>query len=121
MGLTLERGTEAERAAVKYLRSQGYLIMDTNWRSGRYELDIVARKEDKVHFVEVKCRKAGGIISPEEAVTPTKSRFLLRAANDYIAVHAIEEDCQIDLVAVDFMPDGSMNIRFIPDAVQPRW
>lgn len=121
MPVTLETGARAERAAAEWLRSRGYLIMDTNWRSGRYELDIVARKGDTIHFVEVKCRRAGSLTTPEEAVTPSKEKFLLRAANDYIASHGIGFDCAIDLVAVDLMPDGSFEIRLIPEAVQPRW
>lgn len=121
MAVTLERGAEAERAAADWLRREGYLIMDTNWRSGRYELDIVAQKGDCIHFVEVKCRRAGSLTTPEEALTPGKVRSLLRAANDYIAQHAVELDCCIDLIAADLMPNGSIEIRHIPDAVQPRW
>lgn len=121
MGLTIERGAEAERAAVDWLRREGFLIMDTNWRSGRYELDIVAQKGDTVHFIEVKCRKSGGLSSPEEALTAHKARSLLTAANHYIAQHAIVSDCSIDLVAADLMPDGSIEIRYIPEAVQPHW
>lgn len=121
MALTLERGAEAERAAAEWLRRQGFLIMDTNWRSGRYELDIVASKGDTVHFVEVKCRKTGSLTSPEDAMTGSKAKFLMRAANDYISIHGIEQDCSIDLIAADLMPDGTIEIRYIPGAVQPRW
>lgn len=121
MSLTLEIGARAESAAVEWLRRKGFLIMDTNWRSGRYELDIVAQKGDTVHFVEVKCRRAGGLTTPEEAVTPSKAKSLMRAANDYISIHGLDVDCSIDLIAADMMPDGSFEIRYIPGAVQPRW
>lgn len=121
MSFTLEIGAKAERAAVEWLRREGFLIMDTNWRSGRYEIDIVAQRGDTVHFVEVKCRRAGSLTTPEEAVTPSKARSLVRAANDYIAAHAIDTDCSIDLIAADMMPDGGFEIRYIPGAVQPRW
>ena len=43
MGTTAETGRAGERAAVEYLRGAGYEICVLNWRSGRYELDIVAR------------------------------------------------------------------------------
>ena len=44
MGTTAETGRMGERAAAEFLRHAGYEICALNWRSGRYELDIVARK-----------------------------------------------------------------------------
>ena len=44
MGTTAETGRMGERAAAEFLRRAGYEICALNWRSGRYELDIVARK-----------------------------------------------------------------------------
>ncbi len=95
--------------------------MDTNWRSGRYELDIVAEKDGAVHFIEVKYRRAGGLTLPEDAMTAAKARSLLKAANQYIVLYGIESDCYVDLVAVDAYPDGTMEIRLIPDAINHRW
>lgn len=121
MNYTLQTGARAEEAAAGYLRSMGYKIVATNWRSGRYELDIVAEKCDTLHFVEVKCRKAGGMTTPEEAMTPAKAGALLKAANAYIESNAVMLDCQIDLVAADLMPDGSYIMRLIPNAVTLQW
>ena len=81
MGTTAETGRAGERAAVEYLRGAGYEICVLNWRSGRYELDIVARKAGIVHFVEVKTRRVGSLTPPEAAVTPQKFRALTRAAS----------------------------------------
>ena len=84
MSDTRLRGAEGEEAAVAWLRTNGFLIVDRNWRMGRYELDIVASRHDRIHFVEVKLRGAGGLTSPEEALTPAKRRAL-RAAIMLIA------------------------------------
>ena len=78
MSTTAETGRAGERAAAEYLRRAGYEICALNWRSGRYELDIVARKAGIVHFVEVKTRRAGSLTPPEAAVTPQKFRALTR-------------------------------------------
>lgn len=104
-----------------FLRENGFTIMETNWRSRHYELDIIAERGHTVHFVEVKLRRSGGLTRPEEALTPRKSLFLLRAANDYIEMHSICKECQIDLIAIDEDSDGTMQIRYFPEAVTPRW
>jgi len=65
-----DTGRRGEQAAVDYLRRAGFAILERNWRSGRYELDIVARRWDELHFIEVKTRRAGGLTTPEEAITP---------------------------------------------------
>lgn len=119
--MTGELGAAGEELAVGWLRAHGFLIMDRNWRMGRYELDIVAARGERVHFVEVKLRRAGGLTQPEEAMTAAKGRALLRAANCYIEARGVTLDCQIDLVAVDLMPDGSAQVRYVPDAVPLRW
>lgn len=117
----IEIGARGERAAAEYLRRNGFLIMETNWRSGHYEIDIIAGRGDRVHFVEVKYRKSGSLTTPEDALTPGKGKFLLRAANDYISIHGIVGECSIDLIAIDAGPDGTLAIRYIPGAVDPRW
>ena len=111
MSTTAETGRAGERAAAEYLRRAGYEICALNWRSGRYELDIVARKAGIVHFVEVKTRRAGSLTPPEAAVTPQKFRALTRAAVRYLAATGGQDEAQFDLAAVDVMPDGHMEVR----------
>ena len=61
---TQEIGQKGEEAAVHYLIDNGFEILHRNWRSGRYELDITARRDGVLHIIEVKCRKAGGLTCP---------------------------------------------------------
>lgn len=114
-------GAAGENVAVEWLRAHGFIIMDHNWRQGRYELDVVALRGERVHFVEVKLRRQGGLTTPEQAMTPSKERALLHAANSYIELHCITMDCQIDLVAVDYTPEGFTTVRYVPDAVSIHW
>ncbi len=77
---TTETGRKAEKAARLYLEMRGYEVIELNWRRPRCEIDIIARKRDVIHFVEVKYRfnneQGGGL----EAITPTKLQQMRRAA-----------------------------------------
>ena len=103
MSTAAETGRAGERAATEYLRRAGYEICALNWRWGRYELDIVARKAGVVHFVEVKTRRAGSLTPPEAAVTGEQA------------------EPQFDLAAVDVMPDGSTEVRLVGQAMEYNW
>ena len=110
-----------EEIAARFLLSEGFDLLHRNWRSGRYELDIVARKEGVLHIVEVKSRKADGLTAPEEAMTRKKFNALFRAAQQYVALYRIDADTQFDLIAVDLLPDSTHRLRYIPNAMVPRW
>ena len=47
-------GNWGEDAAVRYLKTRGYEILDRNYRSSWGEIDIIARQQDVLAFVEVK-------------------------------------------------------------------
>ena len=118
---TSETGRLGEQAAAEYLRDEGYELLAVNWRSGRYELDIVACKEAELHIVEVKARRTDGLTTPEEALTPQKQQALMHAARAYVAWAHWQGEVRFDLAAVDCRPDGSMRVRFVPDAMQCHW
>ena len=71
-------------AAAKFLRRNGYKILLRNFRSGKAEVDIVARHKDWLVFVEVKTRKTEEFGAPSEAVDREKQRNLSKAALDYL-------------------------------------
>ena len=110
-------GQRGEEIAARFLLSEGFDLLHRNWRSGRYELDIVARKEGVLHIVEVKSRKADGLTAPEEAMTRKKFNALFRAAQQYVALYRIDADTQFDLIAVDLLPDSTHRLRYIPNAL----
>ena len=114
-------GPRGEEIAARFLLSEGFDLLHRNWRSGRYELDIVAHKEGVLHIVEVKSRKADGLTAPEEAMTRKKFNALFRAAQQYVALYRIDADTQFDLIAVDLLPDSTHRLRYIPNAMVPRW
>lgn len=116
-----ETGRRGEQAAVDYLRREGFVICARNWRYGRYEIDVVARRSGYIHFVEVKTRRADSLTAPEAALTHGKAAALRRAAARYLALYAPDLEPRFDLLAVAVYPDGCMEIRRVEDAVEYNW
>ncbi len=84
----LRVGRFGEEAARKFLRKNGYKIVDTDIHVGKSELDIVATKGDTLVFVEVKTRTVtegeDPLTRPADAVNKEKATYLIRGANRYI-------------------------------------
>ena len=93
-------GTQGEDIAIDFLRRKGYIIMDRNWRSGHKEIDIVARKDDTVVFVEVKARANAFYGNPEDAVTRRKMHLLALAADAYLRYNAIDLEVRFDVITI---------------------
>lgn len=112
-------GARGEHAAAKYLRRHGYKVLMCNFRSGKAEVDIVARHKDWLVFVEVKTRRTEQFGLPSEAVDREKQRNLSKAALDYLRLlHNPRIHFRFDVVEV-VMPDGARRpgeIRLIPNA-----
>ncbi len=110
-----EIGQRGEDAAVRFLYSRGFEILHRNWRSGRYEIDIIARRESVIHIVEVKCRRAEGLTTPYEALTAKKFESLVSTAQRYIEQYNVDYEIQFDLIAATHYPDGNIEIDYVPD------
>ena len=115
------RGALGEQAAVDYLRQNGFMIVERNYRIGRSEVDIIASRYDELHFVEVKTRKFGSMTAPEEAITEQKLRAMRRAASVYMAQHhSMLEPC-FSLIAIDMVGERVESLRCVENALQSRW
>ena len=115
------RGALGEQAAVDYLRQNGFMIVERNYRIGRSEVDIIATRYDELHFVEVKTRKFSSMIAPEEAITEQKMRAMRRAASAYMAQHHSMLEPRFSLIAIDVVGDRVESLRFVEDALQFGW
>lgn len=76
-------GTAAEEIAAKTLRSEGCSIVERNYRAGRKEVDIIAKKGNIIIFCEVKSRVAGSLHAPWEAVNKNKKAAIIGTARRY--------------------------------------
>jgi putative endonuclease len=98
--MTKEIGKDAEEAAASYLKSRGYRILHKNLSFIYGELDLVALDGETVVFVEVKYRKNLDHGFPFEAVTKSKQKKIIMAANTYLAKYASLPACRFDVVSM---------------------
>ncbi len=97
-----ETGSSYEREAAAYLEDQGYQILQMNYRCRIGEIDIIARDETYLVFVEVKYRRNFSCGMPQEAVGLRKQRVICKVADYYRMTHGCTEatPCRFDVVAV---------------------
>ena len=93
-------GTKGEDIAAEYLKNNGYTIIEKNWRSSHKEIDIIARKDNTIIFVEVKTRTSETFSLPEFTVSKRKIKLLISAANAYLSIKNINEECRFDIITV---------------------
>ncbi|MDR2399810.1 MAG: YraN family protein [Endomicrobium sp.] len=100
MKSTRDIGFEKEKEVVEHLKRLKYKILDTNFRS-RFGEIIIAKQDDTIAFIEVKYRKASFICTPQEAVTYSKQKKIIKSAIVYIKLHHIKNNVRFDIAAVD--------------------
>ena len=111
-------GRLGEARAREYILERGWTIEAKNYRFGRREVDIVARKGKLVTFVEVKTRAGDGFGAPEEAVTALKRREIEIVASWYLCNnHFTNVDVRFDVISVLVGPDA--RIEHLEDAWRP--
>src|SRR5210317_50846 len=114
-----EIGEMAEKLAQQYLLRLGYKILETNWHFGHLELDIVAQDGSELVIVEVKSRSGIRYEHPSEAVTNTKIKRIVEAADAYILEKDIELETRFDVITVIFFQQKH-ELEHFKDAFYPR-
>ncbi len=98
-------GLLGEMYASSYLRKKGYEIYAANYRTNIGEIDIVARKDDIICFVEVKTRREGGFFPPADAVDTKKEENVKSAAAAYLAKSGLKMTYRFDIIEVIICED----------------
>jgi putative endonuclease len=93
-------GIFGEHLAQRYLKNKGYQILATNFRFSKLELDIVCEADGKLVVVEVKTRQTAEIGEPWRAVTRSKQRQIIKAANHYIFTKDVHLETRFDIVSI---------------------
>ncbi len=105
-------GRRGEDLAAVFLQSQGYQVLERNWRChGLGEVDLVMRRDECLVFVEVRARRTKAYGAPEDSLTPAKRRRMIALAEAYVDQHAWEGDYRIDFVALEMDAHGRLTRR----------
>lgn len=125
---TVKRGREAEAYVQNWLVSKGCVILARNYRRGRGEIDIVAEKDSKIYFFEVKSRSKTSEFPFSEVMTERKVQRILSAGRIFLVENGIKHDCDIcvgfvevevryrglrDLSELVIKPDDSCAFRIV--------
>jgi putative endonuclease len=115
---TRELGEAAEGLALQHLTKLGYEIIATNWYHGHLELDIIAKDGDELVIVEVKARTGLRYEHPAEAVTNSKIKRIVEAADAYIIENDLEVETRFDVITVIFV-NRKFELEHFKDAFYP--
>ncbi len=102
-------GRRGEELAVAELTRRGYRILLRNWRCQEGEVDVVARHDRWLVFVEVRTRRGRDMGTPEASITPAKRARLVRVAQSYLSEFELQAvDWRIDVVAIELTRGGEL-------------
>jgi len=110
-----ETGKQGELEAARYLREEGYEIVAQNYRHQHAEIDLIAQKGKLLIFAEVKTRTNLTYGNPEEFVSYTKAKLVMKAAEQYIFAQGWMHDIRFDIIAVT-VAGTELRVRHIEDA-----
>ena len=120
---TTSIGRHGEKIACKYLENQKFKILEQNYYASHNEIDIIAENKQYIIFVEVKTRSCTinsdfTFGTPASAVTYSKQKRTLTAAQSYLNEHRTKKTPRLDVIEVylDKVDNTLLKINHIEDA-----
>jgi putative endonuclease len=115
MAKHLETGRHGEELAVEWLLAQGFAILHRNWKYSYFELDVIASKDNILHFIEVKARTTDTFGYPEEGVTAKKLERLMNAGEEFLFQHPEWKRIQYNILSIRFHKYKAPEYFFLED------
>ncbi|WP_099190426.1 YraN family protein [Tepidibacter mesophilus] len=104
-----EKGSLGEKIACNYLIKNNFHILEKNYRTKIGEIDLIAFKDNKLSFIEVKSRNTMNYGYPREAVNYKKQKKIIYTAKQYIMYKNIKNiDIAFDVIEV-YLRDNNIN------------
>ena len=93
-------GDKGEEEAVRFLVANGYEVIERNWRWRRSEIDIIARFEEAIVFVEVKSRKNEDFGLPEDFLSADQQDRIHLASEVFCEQIGWSGHIRFDIIAI---------------------
>ena len=114
-------GAWGENLAAKYLKKQGYRILERNYSCRFGEIDLIVADRTYLVFVEVKLRKSDAVARAAEFVDLRKQNRLRTTAELWLSQHETERQPRFDVIEI-YAPAGEETknpiINHLEDAFQ---
>ena len=111
-------GEEGEELACALLRDKGYQITERNWRYGKLELDIIAKHDNMLVVVEVKTRANDYHGDPEDFISRSKQKHIIKATNEYIMQRDVDLETRFDVISV-ILNEKEKKVKHLEEAFYP--
>ncbi|MGO4948875.1 YraN family protein [Paenibacillus sp. DRB1-1] len=103
------KGAMGEEAAALFLENLGYRIIERNWRCRSGEIDLIAKQEHIIVFIEVRSRSSSKYGTPAESVTARKIAQVRQTAAVYLHMNGIgEAPIRFDMVSVQLTDEKAV-------------
>ena len=112
-------GERGETAACGFLKDHGYEILEKNYKCKLGEIDVIARRQGRLAFIEIKTRTSAQFGTPQEAVDFRKQEKIFKVAQWYLKERkSLKSPVAFDVVAILWKEGQSPEIRLIADAFE---
>ncbi len=115
MAYHINTGKLGEQMALEYLLQNGFVILHQNWRHSNWEVDMIASKNNVLHFIEVKTRRTKKFGYPEDDVTKKKVTNLINASEEFLFVYPEWKRIQFDILSINLLKNEPAEFFFIED------
>lgn len=96
----IQFGLRGEQLAVDFISQQGAQVLERNFRWSRAEIDIIAKVDGKLHFIEVKTRHWQDLDAATDALTPKQQDRIMTASSRFMDDNKYTGDFQYDIIVV---------------------
>lgn len=110
-----DTGKLGEALAFKWALDNDYIIREQNWRYGKWEIDLIASKKDRLHFFEVKTRRSSYYGHPEDLVDKNKLWHFISAGTAYIRYHRGFRWIQFNILSITLNENDKPTYYLIED------